>query len=67
MSVKRLTRSKDNKMLAGVLAGIGDYFDFDPTIVRVVYAFLSVLTVGFPGFIAYIIMWAIIPEENIQV
>ncbi|HAH25582.1 MAG TPA: PspC domain-containing protein [Prolixibacteraceae bacterium] len=60
---KRLTRSRD-KMVAGVLAGIGDYFDVDPTIIRIVYVILSIASVGFPGLIAYLIMWAIIPEEK---
>jgi phage shock protein C len=60
---KRLTRSND-KMIAGVLAGIGNYFDIDPTIVRIVYVVLSIASVGFPGLIAYLIMWAIIPEEK---
>lgn len=65
MTIKRLTRSND-KMLAGVLAGIGNYLEIDPTIVRIVYAIFSVLTVGFPGLLLYIIMWAIIPKETIQ-
>jgi phage shock protein C len=60
---KRLTRSKD-KMVGGVLAGIGNYFDLDPTIVRIGYVVLSIASVGFPGLIAYLIMWAIIPEER---
>ncbi|MDP2890986.1 MAG: PspC domain-containing protein [Bacteroidota bacterium] len=60
---KRLTRSKD-KMVGGVLAGIGNYFDLDPTIVRIGYVVLSIASVGFPGLIAYLIMWAIIPEES---
>jgi phage shock protein C len=51
-------------MVAGVLAGIGDYFDVDPTIIRIVYVILSIASVGFPGLIAYLIMWAIIPEEK---
>ena len=60
---KRLTRSKD-KMIAGVLAGIGNYFDIDPTIIRIAYVVLSIASIGFPGLIAYLIMWAIIPEEK---
>jgi len=60
---KRLTRSKD-KMIAGVLSGIANYFDTDPTIVRIGYVVLSIASVGFPGLIAYLIMWAIIPEEK---
>jgi phage shock protein C len=60
---KRLTRSKD-KMIGGVLAGIGNYFDIDPTIIRVVYVVLSIASIGFPGLLAYLVMWAIIPEEK---
>lgn len=51
-------------MVGGVLAGIGNYFDLDPTIVRIGYVVLSIASVGFPGLIAYLIMWAIIPEES---
>ena len=61
---KKLTRSRD-KMIAGVLGGIGNYFDIDPTVVRIVYVVLSILSIGFLGLIAYLIMWAIIPEEKI--
>lgn len=60
---KRLTRSKE-KMVAGVLAGIADYLNMDPTIVRVLYVVLSIASIGFPGIIAYLIMWVIIPEEK---
>jgi len=50
-------------MVAGVLAGIANYFDTDPTIVRIAYVVLSIASVGFPGLFAYLIMWIIIPEE----
>lgn len=64
MTVKnRLTRSND-KMVAGVLAGIGNYFNVDPTIVRIAYVILTIASVGFPGIIAYLIMWAVIPNEG---
>jgi phage shock protein C len=62
-TTKRLTRSKD-KMVAGVLAGIADYLNIDPTIIRILYVVLSIASIGFPGLIAYIIMWIIIPEEK---
>jgi len=52
-------------MVAGVLAGIANYFDIDPTIVRIGYVVLSIASVGFPGLIAYLIMWAIIPQERV--
>lgn len=54
---KRLYRSRKNKMLAGVCGGIGEYFNIDPTLVRL----LTVLS-GI-GIVAYIICAIIIPEE----
>ena len=52
---KKLTRS-NNGMIAGVCAGIADYFDLDPTLVRVGYILLSLFTM-FSGVIAYFILW----------
>jgi len=60
---KRLTKSND-KMLAGVCGGIADFFELDPTIVRVGYAALTVFSAGFPGVILYIIMMLVIPNEK---
>ncbi len=62
MSAKKIHRSMDNKMIAGVCAGLADYFDVDPTLVRVAYVLLSFLMVGFPGLILYIILAVVIPE-----
>jgi phage shock protein C len=59
---KRLYRSK-NRMLAGVLAGFAEYINADPTIIRVAYVLLSILSAAFPGIIVYIIFWAITPEK----
>jgi len=63
MAAKRLTRSKE-KMVAGVLAGLADYINIDPSILRILYVVLSIASIGFPGLIAYIIMWIIIPEDK---
>lgn len=60
---KRLYRSSDNKMIAGVCAGIADYFGWDPTLVRVGYVVLSMGSVFFPGILAYLVMMAIVPER----
>jgi len=62
---KKLTRSA-NKMLAGVCGGIAEYFEIDPTLVRVAYAALSIFSAGFPGLLLYIVMLIIMPqaEEN---
>ncbi|MGB7848137.1 MAG: PspC domain-containing protein [Candidatus Acidiferrum sp.] len=57
--VKRLMRSSRDKKIGGVCAGLADYFDLDPTIVRVVWL-LSVLFAG-TGFLVYIILWIVLP------
>ena len=63
METKKLTRSND-KLLAGVCAGIAEYFDIDPTLVRVCYAAVSVFTTGFPGLLLYIILMIIMPQKE---
>ena len=63
MAQKKLTRSS-NKILAGVCGGIAEYFSVDPTLIRVCYAALSVMSAAFPGLILYIIMMLIMPEND---
>ena len=58
---RKLLRSR-NRVLGGVLGGIAEYMDVDPTILRVAYAVLTVFTV-FSGIVLYPILWLIIPEE----
>ena len=60
---KRLTKSNTNKMLSGVLGGIGEYFGIDPTLVRVGYAALTVFSAGFTGLLLYIVLALIIPKQ----
>lgn len=60
--MKKLFRSS-NRVLAGVCGGIAEYFDIDPTVVRVVYAILSLFSVAFPGLLLYIILVIIIPDR----
>ena len=61
-SVKRLYRSSDNRVFAGSCGGLGEYFDVDPTVVRVVYVLLSLLT-AFMGILLYIILLFVIPNR----
>ena len=58
--MKKLHRSRSNKMIAGVCGGLGDYFNVDPTIIRIAF-FLLFLPGGFPGFIPYVILWLLMP------
>ena len=60
---KGLVRSRDGRMLAGVCAGVADYLGFDVTVVRVIWAVVSVVTGG-AGVLAYLVAWIIIPEEG---
>ncbi|HUE56521.1 MAG TPA: PspC domain-containing protein [Candidatus Udaeobacter sp.] len=62
---KRLVRSINDRKLAGVCAGLADYFDMDPTIIRVLWM-LATLVPG-PNIIAYIILWIAVPEGQTAV
>ncbi|MBD3382002.1 MAG: PspC domain-containing protein [candidate division Zixibacteria bacterium] len=57
--MKKLYRSRDNSMLGGVCGGFGEYFDIDPTIIRLVFLLL-VLAAG-SGILVYIIAWIVVP------
>ncbi len=63
MEQKKLRKSNDKK-LAGVCSGIAEYFDVDPTLVRVGYAALSLFTTGFPGLLLYIVLALVMPEAE---
>ncbi|WP_440896315.1 PspC domain-containing protein [Amphibacillus sp. Q70] len=62
---KRLYRSNQNVMLAGVLAGLAEYFNIDPTIVRLAFAVFWVVSAGVPLTILYIIAAIIIPKSDV--
>lgn len=60
---KKLYRSRNDKMISGVCAGIAHYLNIDPTLVRVIYAVLSVSTAFIPCLILYIVLAIVIPQE----
>lgn len=60
---KKLRRPRTGRMLAGVCAGIANYFALDPTVIRVVYTLSTVFT-AFSGIIIYFLLMLIIPEEE---
>ena len=62
MNGKRLYRSETNQMLCGVCAGIAEYFNLDPTLIRLAWALFCVL--GGSGVLAYILAAIIIPPES---
>jgi len=61
----KLTRSTDEKMIAGVCGGLATHFNIDPSLVRVGFVLVSLATGGFLGIIAYVAMMIIVPEEKV--
>ena len=60
--MKRLYRSRRERMIAGVCGGIGEYFNVDPTLIRLGWVILSVMSGGL-GLFGYLVAWVIIPER----
>jgi phage shock protein C len=61
--MKKLKRSRKNRRIAGVCGGLAEYFEMDPTMVRILYVLVSVFSAAFPGILVYIVLWIIMPEE----
>ncbi len=64
MKNKKLYRSSTDKKICGVCAGVANFFDIDPTLVRAIYALVTFFSGSFPGVIVYFILAFIIPEDN---
>ena len=60
----RLHRSSKDKMIAGVCGGIAEWLDWDPTVVRLAYVLVSLLSAAFPGILVYLILWLITPPAE---
>lgn len=60
---KKLTRSATNRMLAGVMGGLGEYFGINPNYLRVAFVIISVLLRGFPGILIYILLAILMPAD----
>ena len=58
-----LMRVRQGKLIAGVCGGIAKWLDWDPTLVRLGYVVLSVISAGFPGILIYILLWILMPLE----
>lgn len=57
-----LHRSRRNKVIAGVCGGIAEWLGWDPTVVRLLYVVVSILSAAFPGIIVYILLWVLMPQ-----
>ena len=63
---KKLMRSRTDRKIAGVCAGLAQYLDLDTSLVRILWFFVGIVSGIFPGIIAYILAWIIIPEEPLR-
>lgn len=61
---RSLHRSRTNRMIAGVVGGLAEYFGVDPTLLRVVYVVVSIVSAAFPGLLVYLLLWLLVPESE---
>ncbi|MDO5510261.1 MAG: PspC domain-containing protein [Weeksellaceae bacterium] len=62
-NTKTSLHRSDRRAIAGVCAGIAEYFGWDVTITRVLYVLISVFSAAFPGILVYIVMWIVMPKR----
>ena len=62
MTQKALTRSRTDRLMAGVCGGLAEWLGWDPTVVRVAYVLISICSAAFPGIIIYLLLWVVMPE-----
>ncbi|MDV2482313.1 PspC domain-containing protein [Methanoculleus sp. Wushi-C6] len=61
---KKLYRSRNDRWIAGVCGGIGEYIEIDANVIRVVWAIVTALTGFLPGIAVYILLWIILPQRG---
>lgn len=59
------TRSRNDRMLAGVMGGIARRFGWNSNLLRLLYVIVSIASAAFPGIIVYLILWLLMPEEGL--
>jgi phage shock protein C len=60
--MKRIYRSQEDRKIGGILGGLGELFDIDPTLLRLLFVFIGLATGVIPLVVAYLIGWIIIPR-----
>ena len=61
---RTLRRSRRYRIFGGVCGGIAEWLGWSPTVVRVLYILLSILSAGFPGLLVYIVLWIVMPQQE---
>ena len=60
---RKLMRSRSDRKIAGVCAGLAEHLDLDPTLMRLLWIFVIIMTGIFPGIVVYLLAWIVMPEE----
>ncbi|APO98540.1 PspC domain-containing protein [Xanthomonas perforans] len=63
MSTTTLSRSLNDRMIAGVVGGIARRFGWSSTLLRVFFVIVSIASAAFPGILVYLILWLLIPNQ----
>jgi phage shock protein C len=61
--MKKIYRSNDNKIIAGIFGGMGEYFEIDPTLLRLGYIAVAILSMGLPALVGYCVAYFIIQPK----
>ncbi|AOH36715.1 MAG: PspC domain-containing protein [Gammaproteobacteria bacterium] len=64
MAKPTLSRTTEDRVIAGVVGGIARRFGWNPTVLRIIYVVGSVLSAAFPGILVYLILWLLMPEGD---
>jgi phage shock protein C len=62
--VSGVLRKSRNKIIAGICGGIAEWLGWDPTVVRVLYVIVSIVSAAFPGILVYLLLWLIMPASD---
>jgi phage shock protein C len=62
--MKKLFRSKESRMIAGLCGGLGKYWNTDPTLIRLIFVVILIITGIIPALIGYLVGWIIVPEKE---
>ncbi|UNK50163.1 PspC domain-containing protein [Lysobacter sp. S4-A87] len=63
-TTRTLSRSRHDRMIAGVMGGIARRFGWSSTLLRIAYVLISIASAAFPGILVYLILWLLVPEGD---
>ncbi|EGK07462.1 PspC domain-containing protein [Psychrobacter sanguinis] len=64
--LKKLHRSRNHRMIAGVMGGIAEYFGWSPNLTRILFVIISSASAAVPGILVYLVLWLIMPKATAE-